>query len=430
MCDRTESKLYSPERWVQRFINRYSKEEMSDRIEFKLYSPFNKGEEWVQEFIDSYRKGEIDQDFFYSSNLGIDLGYEVKTTILINGVDIVDIVLNKAKQDFDLSDSYKSPGALYKVLTKENISFRRALLGTSLENIVSPLGKLFCWRDYLLGEEKIYVLEEDSEQFVYWYLIGTGRKPITEKKGGKPIQFKFAREQYREALDHLQQLIGKDIDKSQLTKPLLIERLKIQLYKLKKWRIEEKRRQEKEQADEKLRLEIEEKLKEAEGNGTDVIGAFELGKLYYQYLDYDNALLWFKKAAEMGSVAKRSKAGGSTRSRCDRIKFDLFYYFNKEYDEKFDNIIIDEANGVLDKDYLRRNGRPHDIATEIYINGVEILKIMAGKWRDDYIKSRINWGLPMDYIEKCADEYKMEYAHLSPGKLFDSLINQHGFMGG
>lgn len=156
-------------------------------------------------------------------------------------------------------------------------------------------------------------------------------------------------------------------------------------------------------ADEKIGLEIEEKLKEAEENGTDVIRAFQLGKLYYQYLDYDNAILWFKKAAEMGSAAKRSKAGGSTRSRCDRIKFDLFYTFYKEY---YDSE-LDSYRDDFTVDELRMNGRPHDLATNIYINGKEITEIVGMKWLGKW-----------DY-----------YAHLCPWQLLDNLINKRGFMG-
>lgn len=67
---------------------------MCDRLEFKLYSPYNKGEEWVQYYIDCYRKGEEDQDHFYC---GKAFGYDVNLAILINGVDIADIVLDKAE---------------------------------------------------------------------------------------------------------------------------------------------------------------------------------------------------------------------------------------------------------------------------------------------------------------------------------------------
>ena len=155
--------------------------------------------------------------------------------------------------------------------------------------------------------------------------------------------------------------------------------------------------------DEKIELEIKEKLEQAEKNGTDVIEAFELGKLYYQYLDYDNAILWFKKAAEMGSAAKRSKAGGSTRSRCDRIKFDLFYTFYKEYYDSEIDRYLDDFN----VNELRMNGRPHDLATNIYINGDEITDIVGMKWSDKWYY----------------------YAHLCPWQLLDNLINKRGFMG-
>lgn len=48
----------------------------------------------MQGYIDDYLGGKYDPDYFYSR---MALGYDVNLTILINGVDIVDIVLDKAE---------------------------------------------------------------------------------------------------------------------------------------------------------------------------------------------------------------------------------------------------------------------------------------------------------------------------------------------
>lgn len=48
----------------------------------------------MQVYIDDYPGGKYDPDYFYSR---MALDYDVNLTILINGVDIVDIVLDKAE---------------------------------------------------------------------------------------------------------------------------------------------------------------------------------------------------------------------------------------------------------------------------------------------------------------------------------------------
>ena len=331
---------------------------MCDRLEFKMYSPFITGENWLYGRTVAYCARLMKQDDYY---LECAPGYTIRTAILINGIDIVEIVVDKWKPDYDIlknHDAHFSPEELFKNLTGEREGMR-----------------------YII-RNGVSASEKEDKQFLYWELNGHSSSGLK-----KPIRFKFSREQYYEALGHLQQLIGKDIiGESRWIRPLLIERLKTQLCRLKK-QLEEERRREEEQAHKKLGLEIEEKLKQAEENGTDVVGAFQLGKLYRDYGDNHNAYLWFSTAATLGKFAVRSNPDDKEQSACDRIKFELY------------------CDG---SDYFCTEG-----TTKIYINDTGILDILDAKID--------RWEL-LSYIDY--------FDYLYPEELYDRLTENRGFIGG
>lgn len=144
-------------------------------------------------------------------------------------------------------------------------------------------------------------------------------------------------------------------------------------------------------ADEKIGLEIEEKLKEAEENGTDVIGAFQLGKLYRDYGDNHNAYLWFSTAATLGKYAVRSNPGDKEQGACDRIKFELICC---------DDLFDDECLG-----------------TKISVNGRDILDILNATYdSDQYNQYKYPYFKPH------------ELTYLIPDELYERLTHNLGFI--
>ena len=337
---------------------------MCDLLEFKLYSPFNKGEGWVQGYIDDYLGGMYDLDYFYSR---LALGYDVNLAILINGVEIHNIFRDVLATKYYVrkdAEFYYPADIVYKKLTDGCICNR---------NITHAA----------------WVRVKEDEKFVYWHVVYYLYDDSKERK--YCASFKFAREQYYEALGHLQQLIGKDIDKSQFTKPLLIERLKTQLCRLKKQKMLEELGLAEKQAYKKFWPEIEEKLKQAEENGTDVIGAFELGKQYRDHGDNHNAYLWFSTAAILGKCAVRSNPGDKEQDTCDRIKFELIYYDHPLYDEC--------------------------LGTKISVNGRDILDILNATYdSDQYNQYRYPFFKPD------------ELTYLFPDELYERLTQNLGFI--
>lgn len=366
MLDRMKLKLYCPYCEFHYDIKICDvTENKMDKIEFKLYCPYS-----------------LDYDSLKNVyHLDYGSGYTVRTAIIINGAEIVSLLRHKWDRRNDCNEHGRQhfpPGKLYKNLTSKTAS-----------------------KKYII--DYIWVKIKEDEKSVHWdvyeyYDDWVGIKRLTF--------FTFDKEQYYEALGHLQQLIGQDVDERLLNKPLLAARMKTLLERLKEQRKEEKLWQEELQKYEKVGAEIEEKLKQAEENGIDVAGAYKLARLYDDYCDPKNADLWYSKAIELGNAAACSCPGSGGQKVCDSIRFDLFYPFNKEWDEKYEFL-------YFDYDDLRRNGRPHDIATGIYINGDEILAIMADKWRDKY----------------CDKLWEARYGHLGPERLFKSLNFMDGFRG-
>lgn len=365
MLDRMKLKLYCPYCEFHYDIKICDvTENKMDKIEFKLYCPYS-----------------LDYDSLKNVyHLDYGSGYTVRTAIIINGAEIVSLLRHKWDRRNDCNEhgrQHFSPGKLYKNLTSKTDS-----------------------KKYII--DYIWVKVKEDEKSVHWdvyeyYDDWVGVKRLTF--------FTFDKVQYYEALGHLQQLIGQDVDERLLNKPLLAARMKTLLERLKEQRKEEGLWQEELQKYEKLGTEIEEKLKQAEKNGIDTAGAYKLARLYDEYGDPKNADLWYSKTIELGNAAC-SCSGDGGQKVCDSIRFDLFYVFNKEEDEKYEFI-------EFDYDYLRREGRPLDIATGIYINGDEILAIMADKWLDKY----------------CDKLWKARYGHLVPERLFNSLNFKDGFRG-
>lgn len=151
------------------------------------------------------------------------------------------------------------------------------------------------------------------------------------------------------------------------------------------------RRQAEKRAYEKIGLEIEEKLKEAEENGTDVVGAFQLGKLYRDYGNNHNAYLWFSTAATLGKYAVRSNPGDKEQGACDRIKFELICYDDPLYDEC--------------------------LGTKISVNGRDILDILNATYdSDQYNQYRYPYFKPH------------ELTYLIPDELYERLTHNLGFI--
>lgn len=364
MLDRMKLKLYCPYCEFHYDIKICDvTENKMDKIEFKLYCPYS-----------------LDYDSLKNVyHLDYGSGYTVRTAIIINGAEIVSLLRHKWDRRNDCNEHGRQhfpPGKLYKNLTSKTAS-----------------------KKYII--DYIWVKVKEDEKSVHWdvyeyYDDWVGVKRLTF--------FTFDKVQYYEALGHLQQLIGQDVDERLLNKPLLAARMKTLLERLKEQRKEEKLWQEELQKYEKVGAEIEEKLKQAEENGIDAAGAYKLARLYDEYCDPKNADLWYSKTIELGNAAACSCPGKGGQKVCDSIRFDLFYPFHKEWVEKYEY-------PYLDDDDLRRNGRPLDIATGIYINGDEILTIMADKWRDKY----------------CDKLWEARYGHLGPERLFNSLNFMDGF---